>query len=120
MREHDDLPLSALDFHVLVVLSEGALYGYAVMKAVEKHSRGRVAPEIGSLYRVLARLMGQELVEETDTPEEAEESHPGRARKYYRLTERGREVARAEARRLREVLELAREHRLLPEGGGGP
>lgn len=106
------VPLSPLDFQVLLVLAEEDLYGYAIMKAVEEQSGGRLRPEIGSLYRVLARLMGEGFLEETDHPGERE-SHPGRERKYYRLTKGGREVAAAEARRLREVLELATERRLV-------
>lgn len=31
---------SATEFHVLLVLSRGALYGYAIMKAVEEESGG--------------------------------------------------------------------------------
>lgn len=99
------------------MLGEGALYGYAIMKAVEVESGGAVTPEIGSLYRVLARLMGDGLIEEEAPPEE-EEVHPGRARKYYRLTERGRAVARVEASRLQHVLGLAARRDLLAEEGG--
>ena len=51
------LPLSATDYHVLMVLAEEDLYGYAIMKGIEVDSRGAVSPEIGSLYRILARLM---------------------------------------------------------------
>ena len=112
----DRLPLSATDFHVLLVLSRGALYGYAIMKAVEEESGGRISPEIGSLYRVLARLMAQGLVEETGAPARSEETHPGRDRKYYKLTASGRAAARAEAARLRELLALARARKLLPGG----
>ena len=107
-------PLSATDFHVLMVLAEGDLYGYAIMKAVEEQSGGVVSPEIGSLYRVLARLMADGLVREVEGPAEAE-THRGRPRKYYGLTARGREAARAEASRLQSVVELARGHDLLPE-----
>ncbi|HIF21537.1 MAG TPA: hypothetical protein EYQ27_06405, partial [Gemmatimonadetes bacterium] len=38
-------PLSATDFHVLMVLAEEDLYGYAIMKAVERESAGAVSPE---------------------------------------------------------------------------
>ena len=110
--------MSATDFHVLLVLTERELYGYAIMKAVENQSRGAVAPEIGSLYRVIGRLTSMGLVGETPPPVLEQEAHPGRARKYYRLTEKGREVARAEAGRLREVLELAAGRDLLPDSGG--
>jgi len=106
-------PLSATDFHVLLVLTEGDLYGYAIMKAVQAQSGGRVSPEIGSLYRVLARLMAIGLVIEVGGPSEAE-THRGRPRKYYAITPQGREVARAEAARLSELVELARGRDLLP------
>lgn len=118
MTQDEPSPLSPTDFHVLLVLSEGALYGYGIMKAVATESGGSVTPEIGSLYRVLARLMGAGLVEEAPRPEDAADVHPGRARKYYRLTAHGESALRAEAGRLRRVLELARERSLLP--GEGP
>ena len=50
------LPLSPTDFHLLLVLSERESYGYELMKAMEAESGGVIAPEIGSLYRMLARL----------------------------------------------------------------
>jgi len=100
---------------MLLVLSEEDLYGYAVMKAVEEQSGGRIRPEIGSLYRVLARLLDDGLVEEADPPHA--EVHPGRRRRYYHLTERGREAARTEAVRLSEVLEVARDADLLADAG---
>ena len=109
----DLLPLAATEFHVLLALLEGARYGYAIMKAVEAESGGRISPEIGSLYRLLARLMSAGLVEETEAPRDAEPTHPGRDRRYYRLTSRGRSVATAEAKRLRAVLDLAAARRLV-------
>lgn len=108
-------PLGAVDFHVLLVLAEGDLYGYGIMKAVEDQSGGAVSPEIGSLYRVLARLMAAGLVVETDGPEGGE-VHPGRPRKYYGITPAGRDLARAEASRLDALVELARGRDLLPGG----
>lgn len=109
------LPLSALDFHVLLVLADRDLYGYAIMKAVEEQSSGRVRTEVGSLYRVLARLSAEGLLEEADPPDDPED-HPGRRRRYYRLTPSGADAARAEAARLAEVLEVARQADLLPRG----
>jgi DNA-binding PadR family transcriptional regulator len=105
--------MSAADFHVLLALVDGALYGYALKKAVEAQSGGRVSPEIGSLYRLLARLTSTGLVEEAPPPGPDATVHPGRDRKYYRLTARGRGAARAEAERLREVLRLSTARSLL-------
>lgn len=109
-------PLSATDFHVLMVLSEGSSYGYAIMKAVAEQSGGAVTPEIGSLYRVLARLMSEGWVQEAAEPSGVPEVTRGHDRRYYALTAEGRRVAQGEAKRLAEVVSLARDRRLL--GGG--
>lgn len=116
-RQHDHTtPLSAVDYHVLMVLNDEDLYGYAIMKAVEEESGGAVTPEVGSLYRILARLMSEGFVDEASTPTGSPSEHRGRPRRYYRLTDAGRGALRSESRRLLSVLELARERSLLPEG----
>ena len=112
------VPFSARDYHVLMVLAEEDLYGYAIMKAVEKDSAGSVSLEIGSLYRTLGRLVTKGYVEEIDAPEGAPTEHRGRPRRYYTLTREGRVALHGESLRLRDVLELARARRLLPEGSG--
>jgi DNA-binding PadR family transcriptional regulator len=99
-------PLSPNDFHLLLVLADGESYGYALLKAMERESRGAVKPDIGSLYRALARMMVSGLVEAAaERPDEA--ATPGRQRRYYRLTEAGRRALRADALRLHGALELA-------------
>lgn len=110
-------PLSATDFHVLMVLAEGPSYGYAIMKAVREHSDGTVSPEIGAMYRILSRLLAEGWVKETTPPKGARRGARGLPRRYYALTRDGRAVARAEARRLARVVAFASERNLLPEGG---
>ncbi len=111
-------PLSATDYHVLMVLTEKDLYGYAIMKAVEEESGGTVSPEIGSLYRILARLMSEGLVDEVGAPEGSPTEHRGRPRRDYGLTAQGRTALTAESLRLQGVLELARQRSLLPKVSG--
>ena len=110
-------PLSATDFHVLMVLAEGPSYGYAIMKAVAAHSGGAVAPEIGAMYRILSRLLAEGWVEETTPPKGGRRGARGLPRRYYALTGEGRAVAMAEARRLANMVALAWERDLLPEVG---
>lgn len=105
--------MSPLDFHVLLVLANEDLYGYAVMKRVDEQSAGAVRVEIGTLYRVLSRLMDAGLVADADPPADAPASHRGLPRKYYAITERGAQAVREEARRLERVVRLARD--LLPD-----
>lgn len=113
--ESASAPLSPTDFHVLLVLAGGDLYGYAILKSVEEESGGVVSPEIGSLYRVLGRLMSSGMVAEVASSEDEETSHRGRPRRYYGLTDAGREALEADARRLEAALEIARTRTLLPE-----
>jgi DNA-binding PadR family transcriptional regulator len=118
---HSYLPLSPTDFHLLMVLAEDDLYGYAMMKEVEEQSGGALTPEIGSLYRMIGRLVSAGLVEDMGNRVPDKESDPqgrGRPRRYYRITKLGREILMAEAARLREVLGLAAAKKLLPEGAG--
>ena len=98
--------LSAVEYHVLLALSAGSLYGYAISRAVEEESDGALTPRAGSLYRVLARLINWGLAEDA-TAEAADEPHPGLTRKYYALTPRGVETVRLEARRMRAAAALA-------------
>lgn len=109
-------PLSATDFHVLMVLAEGPSYGYAIMKAVREHSDGAVSPEVGAMYRILSRLLAEGWVKEATPPTGARRGARGLPRRYYALTREGRAVARVEARRLARVVAVASERNLLPGG----
>ena len=52
--EHDvdaKLPLRPVDFHILLVLTDGELHGYGIVKEIEARSEGRIRLEPGNLYR---------------------------------------------------------------------
>jgi DNA-binding PadR family transcriptional regulator len=102
------------DFQVLLVLIKKSLHGYAIMKAVEDASAGRVRIEVGSLYRIIGRLLTSGLIQEAADDDET--PRPGRQRRAYTLTDLGLAVARAEAGRLRDTVALARAEELLTEG----
>ena len=109
------LPLPPHDFHVLVTLLEGARHAYGLSSAVEESPEAGIRLEIGSLYRILARLTQQGLIEDFDPPADAA-GHEAR-RRYYRITSFGRRVAAAEASRLEAVLRNLRKQKLLPSSG---
>ena len=104
------LPLKPGDFHILMVLLEGDLHGYGIMQAVAEQSAGTVQLEVGSLYRLIARMTEGGLVAEVEESRDA-----GDRRRYYRITPFGREVAQVEARRLEVVVRTARAHDLLSD-----
>jgi PadR family transcriptional regulator PadR len=97
---------STLEYHVLLALANGPLYGYAIKDAVATESSGTLTPRAGSLYRVLARLMSQRLVKEVE-PKDDIPAHPGHARKYYSLTASARAELLAETRRLKAATAMA-------------
>jgi DNA-binding PadR family transcriptional regulator len=107
--------MSTLEYHVLLAMAAGPLYGYAIKEAVEAESQGAVTPRAGSLYRLIARLMSRGLVREA-APRGEVAPHPGRERKYYALTPEGRGALAEEARRLKSAAALA-ERRLRVAGG---
>ncbi len=112
----DAIPLTPLEFQVVMALRPAPSYGYALMKAVEQQSGGRFTPDVGTLYRVLGRLMAAGLVQEEAPPADAPPGTRGRPRKYYGLAAAGVVAAQEEAARLAELVELARRHDLLPGG----
>ena len=105
----EDLPLTPLTMALLLALADGDRHGYALMDEVERQTGGTLRPGTGSLYAALERLMADVFIAETEGDAAG---RPGRPRKTFRITEAGREVARAEARRMERVLEIARERAL--------
>jgi DNA-binding PadR family transcriptional regulator len=108
---HDDeaerfLPLPEITFHVLMALAEGDRHGYAIIQDVASRTQGALKLGAGTLYRSVQRMLEQGLIVETrDRP--APELDDQR-RRYYRITPLGAAVARAEARRLAQLVRLAR------------
>jgi DNA-binding PadR family transcriptional regulator len=108
------LPLTPITFEVLLALAGGPAHGYGIMKAVAERTGGGMDPHPGTLYRALARLVEEGLVTEMA---EGRSSSEDERRRYYALTQAGRAVAAAEARRLERAVADARVRRLLPGEG---
>src|SRR5262249_23703752 len=106
------LPLHRDTFHILVSLADRDRHGYAVLQDVLNRTNGKLRYSPSSLYASIRRLLDQGLIEElADRPDPVFDDE---RRRYYRLTELGRQVARAEARRLERLLGDARASGLLP------
>ena len=99
------LPLPAHDFQVLLALADEPRHAYGLAMAVEQADAGGVRLELGSLYRILARLTTLGVI--ADDGPGAGSAREAR-RRYYRLTPFGRRVAEAETVRLQAVVRLAR------------
>ena len=106
------LPLRPVEFHILLSLAGGERHGYGIMQ--DARERGESAPDVGTLYRALARMLDQGLIEAGD-PQPASGAGDER-RNYYRITAVGLKVAKAEARRLEALTREARLGGLLEKG----
>lgn len=99
------LPLTPAMFQVLVALADGEKHGYGVIKEVARRTDGKVRLRAATLYTVIRRFVDDGFIQEsTARPDPALDDE---RRRYYRLTDRGRAVAVAEARRMAETLAQA-------------
>jgi len=96
------LPLTPLDLSVLLVLAEGASYGYGIVKAVSERSRGALELAPGNVYQALDRLISRGWIEALGPGRLPEGAAP--RRRYYAITPDGAGVAAAEARRLKDMM----------------
>ena len=98
MSINKDLVAASSTPLVLAILAEGDNYGYAILKRVRELTGGELEWTDGMLYPVLHRLEKSGLVEAR-----WEEAETGRKRKYYRVTDAGREQLAEERRQWRTV-----------------
>jgi DNA-binding PadR family transcriptional regulator len=108
----DLLPLPPATFHILLALLDEERHGYAIIQDIEERTRGELRMSAGTLYRSIARMVEQGLISEV-VKRRAAADDP--RRRYYRLTPFGTVVARAEMRRLSQLVQMARARGLKPE-----
>ncbi len=110
-------------FHLLLALADGPLHGYAILQAARLNSGPGPPMGPSTVYGTLQRLLDLAWVEECPTDAgttddvdvaESERSGPGRPRRYFAMTEAGREALEREGRRLVRLAELVRQRDLLP------
>ncbi|MHB1327294.1 MAG: PadR family transcriptional regulator [Gemmatimonadales bacterium] len=112
-RPVDDLlPLPPVTFHILLALAEETLHGYAIIQSVAVRTDDALRLGAGTLYRSIQRMVEQGLVAETSTRPSPE--HDDERRRYYQITPFGTAVARAEAKRLADLVRMAQATGLVP------
>lgn len=107
------LPLPPATFHILMAVTDEDRHGYAIIQDIAAGTDGALQMSAGTLYRSIQRMQEQGLIveaRERPAPEDDDER-----RRYYRITPFGLAVARAEARRLTQMVKLARARGIAPE-----
>lgn len=106
------IPLTPAVFYILLALAGGEKHGYEIMKQVTQDSSRQVKMGTGTLYGSLKRMLTDRLIEEAgERPDPASDDE---RRRYYGLTELGRQALAAELQRYARVVALAGQRRLLP------
>ena len=106
------LPLPNAAFHILLAVADEDRHGYAIIQDVAARTGGELKLSAGTLYRSIQRMVEQGLIvepRERPLPELDDER-----RRYYRITEFGREVAEAESRRMAQLVRMARNRGFAP------
>ena len=105
------LPLTPAAFHILLALADGEKHGYGIMREVAAQTEGKMRLGPGTLYGTIKRMLADGWIEESD--ERPDPELDDERRRYYRLTDFGQKVARAEAERLSSLVSVARAKRLV-------
>ena len=100
------IDLRPASYFVLAALLDGPLHGYAISARARELSDDGVRLTAGTLYGALERMAAQGLVQL-----DREETVDGRLRRYYRLSDQGRQTVLREADRLAAAARVVRRPR---------
>ena len=106
-------PLSPPILYILLALADGEMHGYAIMQEVADKTEGRVQLLPGSLYSTIKRMLADGFVEECAGPA----GSAGPQRRYYGITDTGRQAAAAELARMAAVIDFGRRKNVSPQSG---
>ena len=110
-------PLPPATFHILLSLSHEERHGYAIIQDVADRTEGAIRLSAGTLYRSIQRMLEDGMIAESKRrPAPALDDE---RRRYYQITPFGRAVARAEMRRLTQLVRLARQSGITPAPEAG-
>lgn len=107
------LPLRSVELDILVGTLDRPRHGYAILQEAEDRSPSGAGFQIPTLYRALRRLREAGLIESVDPPEDVDER-----REYWKATELGREVLKAELRRLERLVSTGHARAATDRGTG--
>jgi len=106
------LPLTPAVFQILLALVGRDRHGYGIMQEVNFYTEGRLRLGPGTLYRSIKQMLSAGLIIELD--ERPDPMLDDQRRRYYRLTDFGQRVLKAETERLEHILNVARAKQHLP------
>lgn len=104
------IPLTPAVFYILLALHTKERHGYDIMKQVRIDSNDTIKMGPGTLYGSLKRMLEDAYIEELVDPDDSTDER----RRYYRLTDIGRQALALEVQRLETVMEIVKRNNLVP------
>lgn len=101
--------ISQPEFYILLSLAIKSKHGYEIMKQVEQDSARKISLGPGTLYGAIKRMLTSDLIEEVPGDDSR--------RKYYTLTEKGRQLLSSELERYNDTVALAKRNNLFKQLG---
>lgn len=101
------LPLSVPVLHILLALAENDRHGYGIIGDIRTRSRGEVVLSTSTLYGAIKRMMRDNLVERSEM--RPDPKLDDERRRYYRITDFGKDVAACEVQRIKRLAEMVRD-----------
>lgn len=98
--------LTPVEFHILLALAEEARHGYGIKLDVERRTDRRITLGSGTLYVAIQRLEKEGLV--MGSRRKARSGREKLRRRYFALTDAGRQALRRELTQLDRVVRYAR------------
>lgn len=98
--------LPQVAFSILLALSLKPRHGYEIIQQVEEDSLGKIQLGPGTLYGAVKQLREQRLIKELPTSK-------ADRRRYYELTEQGRQQLQTELDYFTKTIELAQSRRVM-------
>ena len=107
MRRDKNLPLTETVYYILLALEE-PIHGYVLMQRIEELSDGQVRLAAGTLYGAIENLLSKGFIASIPSDDAR--------RKVYAISQRGREVLRADYDRMKQMLCITEQ--ILDKGDG--
>ena len=92
------IPMTPAVFHILLSLADAERHGYGIMKEVHERTGNAFRLGPGTLYRSIQRMSDAGYIEARDEAPEDDR------KRFYRITDAGREAASREAKRLLDLV----------------